>query len=86
MNADLLSTAKGGKEARRANRKDRNKLFKAISSGDFDDVEFDYDLDEAEAIERMIADEEDEMMYGGTLVSHWSCPFITSSLTRRRLI
>lgn len=69
MNADLLQTAKGGKEARRANRKDRNKLFKAISSGDFDDVEFDYDLDEAEAIERMIADEEDEMMYGGALLS-----------------
>ncbi|GAA5936265.1 uncharacterized protein JCM15063_002763 [Sporobolomyces koalae] len=64
MNADLLSTAKGGKTARRANRKDRNKLFKAISNGNFEDVEFDYDLDEAEAIERMIADEEDEMMYG----------------------
>lgn len=44
-------------------------MFKAISSGDFDDVEFDYDLDEAEAIERMIADEEDEMMYGGALLS-----------------
>ncbi|GAA5838450.1 hypothetical protein JCM3766R1_005548 [Sporobolomyces carnicolor] len=64
MNADLLSTAAGGKSARRANRKERNKLFKAISNGNFDDVEFDYDLDEAEAIERMIADEEDEMMYG----------------------
>ncbi|GAA5946140.1 hypothetical protein JCM3765_000132 [Sporobolomyces pararoseus] len=64
MNADLLSTAAGGKSARRGNRKERNKLFKAISDGNFEDVEFDYDLDEAEAIERMIADEEDEMMYG----------------------
>lgn len=64
MNTDLLSTAAGGKSARRANRKERNKLFKAISDGNFEDVEFNYDLDEAEAIERMIADEEDEMMYG----------------------
>jgi hypothetical protein len=64
MNADLLSTAAGGKSARRANRAERNKLFKAISNGNSDDVEFDYDLDEAEAIERIIADEEDEMMYG----------------------
>ncbi|GAA5906276.1 uncharacterized protein JCM6883_005502 [Sporobolomyces salmoneus] len=64
LNADLLSTAAGGKAARRTNRHKRNQLFKAISEGNFEDVEFDYDLDEAEAIERMIADEEDEMMYG----------------------
>ncbi|GAA6010885.1 hypothetical protein JCM10207_003975 [Rhodosporidiobolus poonsookiae] len=66
MNADLLETAAGGKGARRANRKERNKLFKAISQGDFDDYDgadggYD-DLDDE--VERILMEEEDAMGWG----------------------
>ncbi|GAA5862382.1 hypothetical protein JCM3774_002498 [Rhodotorula dairenensis] len=61
-NADLLETAKGGKGARRSNRRERNKLFKAISNGNFEDVDL-YndavdDLDD-EMIDALLAEEEE---------------------------
>ncbi|GAA5988939.1 hypothetical protein JCM11641_002921 [Rhodosporidiobolus odoratus] len=66
FNGDLLETARGGKYARRTNRKERNKLFKAISEGNFQDFDGgDYD-DIDEDIEAMLMDEEDGMMgWGG---------------------
>ncbi|BGP42715.1 squalene synthetase-like protein [Rhodotorula kratochvilovae] len=67
MNADLLSTAQGGRAARRSNRRERNKLFKAISEGNFDDVDlYDEALDlDDELIEAMFAEQEEEMAFGG---------------------
>lgn len=60
-NADLLSTAQGGRAARRANRRERNKLFKAISEGNFDDVDLYDDAEDLddEMIEAMFAEEEE---------------------------
>ncbi|PRQ75781.1 hypothetical protein AAT19DRAFT_12803 [Rhodotorula toruloides] len=60
-NADLLSTAQGGRSARRANRRERNKLFKAISEGNFDDVDLYDDAEDLddEMIEAMFAEEEE---------------------------
>ncbi|BGP34617.1 squalene synthetase-like protein [Rhodotorula toruloides] len=60
-NADLLSTAQGGRAARRANRRERNKLFKAISEGNFEDVDLYDDADDLddEMIEAMFAEEEE---------------------------
>ncbi|GAA6033049.1 hypothetical protein JCM8097_000118 [Rhodosporidiobolus ruineniae] len=63
FNGDLLETAAGGKHARRANRKERNKLFKAISEGNFDDFDGGYDDLDAE-VEAMLMDEEDAMGWG----------------------
>ncbi|GAA5985106.1 hypothetical protein JCM10908_002525 [Rhodotorula pacifica] len=63
-NADLLQTAKGGKDARRANRRERNKLFKAISNGNFDGVDLYDDIDDLdeEMIDALFADEEERTM------------------------
>ncbi|GAA5874063.1 hypothetical protein JCM8547_004818 [Rhodosporidiobolus lusitaniae] len=65
-NGDLLETAAGGKNARRSNRKERNKLFKAISEGNFDDFDAAasdiYDDDEIDA---MLLGEEEEFGWGG---------------------
>lgn len=63
-NADLLETAKGGKDARRANRKERNKLFKAISNGNFDDVDLYGDMDDLddEMVDALLAEEEERAM------------------------
>ncbi|KAJ8292405.1 Mechanosensitive ion channel protein Msy1 [Rhodotorula toruloides] len=60
-NADLLSTAQGGRAARRANRRERNKLFKAISEGNFEDVALYDDAEDLddEMIEAMFAEEEE---------------------------
>ncbi|BGP26948.1 R3H domain containing protein [Rhodotorula toruloides] len=60
-NADLLSTAQGGRAARRANRHERNKLFKAISEGNFKDVDLYDDAEDLddEMIEAMFAEEEE---------------------------
>ncbi|KPV73851.1 uncharacterized protein RHOBADRAFT_54445 [Rhodotorula graminis WP1] len=61
LNADLLSTAQGGRAARRSNRRERNKLFTAISQGNFDDIDL-YDeaadLDE-DLVEAMFAEQEE---------------------------
>ncbi|GAA6018862.1 hypothetical protein JCM8202_002265 [Rhodotorula sphaerocarpa] len=67
-NADLLETAKGGRDARRANRRERNKLFKAISNGAFDDVDFHDDMDDLddEMANAMFAHEEERAMGGGS--------------------
>ncbi|GAA5954955.1 hypothetical protein JCM21900_005945 [Sporobolomyces salmonicolor] len=65
LNADLLSTAAGGRDARRANRKERNKLFKAISQGNFDDVEFDFEEEYEDEEERALREEEEAMGWGG---------------------
>ncbi|GAA5843237.1 hypothetical protein JCM9279_002032 [Rhodotorula babjevae] len=66
LNADLLSTAQGGRAARRSNRRERNKLFTAISQGNFDDIDL-YDeaadLDE-DLVEAMFAEQE-EAGFGG---------------------
>lgn len=63
-NADLLETAKGGKDARRANRKERNKLFKAISNGNFDEVDLYSDMDDLddEMVDALLAEEEERAM------------------------
>lgn len=69
-NAELLETAKGGKDARRSNRRERNKLFKAISNGNFDDIDLYEDMDDLDddMVAEMLAAEEDRSMgYGGTL-------------------
>ncbi|GAA5915885.1 hypothetical protein JCM5296_002523 [Sporobolomyces johnsonii] len=65
LNADLLSTAAGGKDARRANRKERNKLFKAISQGNFEDVDFDFEEEYEDEEERAMREEEEAMGWGG---------------------
>ncbi|TNY20434.1 hypothetical protein DMC30DRAFT_253617 [Rhodotorula diobovata] len=66
LNTDLLSTAQGGRAARRSNRRERNKLFNAISQGNFDDIDL-YDeaadLDE-DLVEAMFAEQE-EMGFAG---------------------
>ncbi|GAA5945889.1 hypothetical protein JCM10213_008224 [Rhodosporidiobolus nylandii] len=59
LNADLLQTAQGGKAARRANRKERNKLFRAIEQGDFDAYD---DLDDE--VEAMLMEEEEGNGWG----------------------
>jgi hypothetical protein len=72
-NADLLETAKGGKDARRANRKERNKLFKAISNGNFDDVDLYGDMDDLddEMVDALLAEEEERAMGLGCEFSAW---------------
>ncbi|GAA5821689.1 hypothetical protein JCM11251_000972 [Rhodosporidiobolus azoricus] len=67
INADVLQTAQGGRAARRANRKERNKLFKAISEGNFDDFDGGEEMDDLdEEIEQMLMDDEDAMAgWGG---------------------
>ncbi|GAA5910248.1 hypothetical protein JCM6882_001785 [Rhodosporidiobolus microsporus] len=65
LNGDLLETAAGGKAARRANRKERKKLFKAISEGNFDDFDGGEEMDDLDdEIEAMLMDEEEGMGWG----------------------
>lgn len=74
-NADLLSTAQGGRAARRANRRERNKLFKAISEGNFEDVDLYDDAEDLddEMIEAMFAEEE-ERGFGSSESRATLCP------------
>ncbi|GAA6058013.1 hypothetical protein JCM3770_006646 [Rhodotorula araucariae] len=67
LNADLLCTAQGGRAGRRSNRRERNKLFKAISEGNFDDVDlYDEALDlDDELVEAMFAEQEEAMAFVG---------------------
>lgn len=74
-NADLLETAKGGKDARRANRRERNKLFKAISNGNFEDFDLYNDMDDLddEMVDALLAEEEERAMGLGCELS-WMPP------------
>jgi len=85
LNADLLSTAQGGRAARRSNRRERNKLFTAISQGNFDDIDL-YDeaadLDE-DLVEAMFAEQEESGFGGRASRSPRSlAPSYTCSRTR----
>ncbi|GAA6002964.1 uncharacterized protein JCM10292_000269 [Rhodotorula paludigena] len=61
FNADLLETAAGGRQNRRANRRERNKLFKAVSEGNFDDIDLGDDIDDLdeELVDALFAEEEE---------------------------